>query len=247
MAAQQAPRTKGQIALLVGGILLLLVALVVAGAGGTAIWASTDKDSDGYHSSGLHRFHSPTHAITTKDIDLATSVPEWLLGKIRIEARPAREAPVFVGIGHKDDVDRYLAGVGHDVVTDVSFDPFRVDYDRRPGTVAANGLEENPEPPASQTFWVASAHGPGTQVLTWEVDSGTWSVVLMNADGSPGVDARVKAGAEIPYALWIGLGVLVLGILIAAGATLMIVKGWRRRPLPPVAPPPPPPPEPAGV
>src|SRR6476659_1924714 len=112
MAAQQAPRTKVQIALLVGGILLLLVALVVAGAGGTAIWASTDKDSDGYHSSGLHRFHSPTHAI-------ATSVPEWLLGKIRIEALPAGGAPVFVGIGHKDDVDRYLAGVGRDVVTDV--------------------------------------------------------------------------------------------------------------------------------
>jgi hypothetical protein len=239
MAAQQAPRTKGQIALLVGGILLLLVALVVAGAGGTAIWASTDKDSDGYHSTGLHLLHSPTQAIATKNIDLATSVPEWLFGKIRIEARPSGEAPVFVGIGHKDDVERYLAGVQHDVLTDVDFDPFRAHYDREPGT-------RTPAPPAAQRFWVASAHGSGVQVLTWEVDSGSWSVVLMNADGSPGVDTRVKVGAEIPYALWIGLGVLAIGILLAAGATLMIVKGWRRRPLPPVAPPPPPP-EPASV
>jgi hypothetical protein len=234
MATEQASRTKGQIALLVGGIVLLLVALVVVGAGGTAIWASTDKDSDGYHSSGLHRFHSPTHAITTKSIDLATSVPEWLLGKIRIEARSSGEAPVFVGIGHRDDVERYLANVEHDVLTDVDFDPFRAHYDRLSGT-------QTPGPPAAQTFWVAQAHGNGTQVLTWEVDSGTWSVVLMNADGSSGVDARVKAGAEIPYALWIGLGVLVIGILIAAGATLMIVKGWRRRPLPPAPAPPPPP------
>ena len=232
MAAQQQPRTKGQIALLVGGIVLALIALAVAGAGGTAIWASTQKDSHGYHSTGLHRLHSPTHAITTKSIDLATSVPEWLLGKIRIEARPAGEAPIFVGIGHRDDVDRYLAGVERDILTDVDFDPFRAHYDRQQGA-------ETPEPPASQTFWVASAHGAGTQVVTWETDSGKWSVVLMNADGSPGVDARVKGGAEIPYALWIGIGALVIGILLAAGAALMIVKGWRRptpAPAPPTAP-----------
>jgi hypothetical protein len=238
MATQQPSRTKGQIALLVGGIILALVALAVAAAGGTAIWASTDKDSNGYHSTGLHRLHSPTHAIATRNIDLVTSVPEWLLGKIRIEARPAGSAPVFVGIGHKDDVDAFLAGVEHDVLTDVDFDPFRAHYDRQPGT-------QSPKPPGSQTFWVASVRGPGTQVLTWDSDSGSWSVVLMNADGSPGVDARVKAGAEIPYALWIGVGALVLGILLAAGATVMIVKGWRKRPVsPPPSPPAPAPAEP---
>jgi hypothetical protein len=225
MPDQTAPRSKVQIALLVGGIVLALVSLVVAGAGGTAIWASTQKDSHGYHSTGLHRLHSPTHAITTKSIDLATSVPEWLLGKIRIEARPAGSAPLFVGIGHRDDVDAYLDGVERDVLTEVDFDPFRAHYDRQPGTQA-------PKPPAAQTFWVASAQGTGTRVMTWETDSGSWSVVLMNADGSPGVDARVKAGASIPYALWIGLGALVVGLLLAAGAALMIVKGWRRRPMP---------------
>lgn len=243
MAAQQAKRTTGQIVLLVVGVVLLLIALAVVGAGGTAIWASTDKDSHGYHSTGLHRLDSSTSAIATKNIDLATSVPEWLFGKIRIEARSAGEAPLFVGIGHKEDVERYLTGVQHDVLTDVDFDPFRAHYDRSPGT-------RTPEPPASQTFWVASVHGTGTQELIWDTDDGSWSVVLMNADASPGVDAQVKAGAEIPYALWIGLGVLVLGLLIGAGATLMIVKGWRRRPLPPAAPPPPepaPPPEPEAV
>src|SRR5215813_8785947 len=130
MAAPQAPRTTGQIVLLVVGIILALIGLAVAAAGGTAIWASTDTDSEGYHSTGLHRLHSPTNAIATKNIDLATSVPEWLFGKIRIEARPAREAPIFVGIGHRDDVDRYLSDVEHDVLTDVDFDPFRAHYDR---------------------------------------------------------------------------------------------------------------------
>ena len=232
MATQQASRTTGQIVLLVVGVVLALIALVVAGAGGTAIWASTDKDGDGYHSTGLHLLRSPSNAIATKNIDLATSVPEWLFGKIRIEAQTG-EAPIFVGIGHKDDVERYLADVEHDVLTDVDFDPFRAHYDRAPGT-------RTPAPPTAQTFWVASAHGAGTAELTWETDDGSWSVVLMNADGSPGVDTRVKVGAEIPYALWIGLGILVVGILLAACATLMIVNGWRRRPLPPVAPPPPP-------
>jgi hypothetical protein len=69
--------------------------------------------------------------------------------------------------------------------------------------------------------------------LTWETRSGSWSVVMMNADASPNVAAEVSAGASLPQALWIGIGVLVVGLLLLGGAALMIAGGLRRNQPPP--------------
>jgi hypothetical protein len=226
MQDQGSSRSRGKIALLVGGIVLALLALTVAAAGGTGIWATTtQKDDHGYLSTDRHAFRSPARAITTGSIDLDTGIPQWLLGKIRIEAESGARS-VFVGIARKRDVDAYLAGVDRAVVTDVGLDPFRVHY-------ARNGGSRDPQPPASQRFWVASTQGSGMRSLTWETRSGSWSVVMMNADASPNVAAEVSAGASLPQALWIGIGVLVVGLLLLGGAALMIAGGLRRNQPPP--------------
>src|SRR2546430_10839464 len=166
MQAGTESRSKGQIALLVGGILLALVALVVAAAGGTGIWAdTTQKDSHGYVSTARHDFRSSARAITTEKIDLGTDVPEWLFGRIRIEAASGDSArPLFVGIAHASDVDAYLAGTDRAVVKDLDFDPFKVTYTRHPGA-------RSPADPATQSFWAASEEGTGTRSLTWGVKS----------------------------------------------------------------------------
>jgi hypothetical protein len=228
MQAQTQLRSKGKIALLVGGIVLAIVALVGAAVGGTAIWAdTTQKDSHGYMSTSRHDFRSPSRAITTERIDIGTDVPEWLFGKIRIEAANRDSArPVFVGIARTSDVDAYFAGVDRAVVTDLDFDPFKVTYARHPGA-------KSPAAPASQSFWAVSTQGSGTRSLTWATKSGKWSVVVMNADGSAGVDADVSAGAKVPYALWFGIGFVLAGALLFFGAALMIVSGRRRKPGPP--------------
>ena len=49
--------------------------------------------------------------------------------------------------------------------------------------------------------------------MTWKVRDRDWSVVIMNADGSAGVDAGVRAGADVPFlapAGWMTGGDLVL-------------------------------------
>jgi hypothetical protein len=225
MGTQTRSRTAGQIALLVGGVVIALLALAIAAGGGTAIWAdTTQKDSQGYISTAKHEYTSASRAIVTKSVHLGTSVPEWLIGKVRIEALSGDSArPIFVGIARKKDVDAYLAGVDHAVVEHLDWDPFRVTYEQRAGTRV-------PADPASQTFWAASARGAGTIDLKWETSSGSWSVVVMNTDGLPGVEARASVGISVPNALWIGIGLLVFGGLVLVGAALMIVRGWRRRP-----------------
>ena len=54
---------------------------------------------------------------------------------------------------------------------------------------------------------------------------GSWAVVLMNADGSPGVDAKVAVGAKVDSVLPTGITLAVLGGLLAALAGWLITKG----------------------
>ena len=209
MAASRRRERTGQIVLLVaGGRPRADRLLVVAGAGGTAIWASTDKDSDGYRSTSVSTSSGSSapgdHDGRTIDLGDETS-PEWLFGKIRIEAQSRRlGARSSSASAARSDVERLPRGRrARTCSRTVDFDPFRdVTTTGRPGTQDAGAAQ----PPQTLLGRVRARRRARTSLI-WRPTSATWSVVLMNADGSPGVDARVKAGAEIPYALWIGLGI----------------------------------------
>ncbi len=92
---------------------------------------------------------------------------------------------MFVGIVPVEDVESYLSGVAYTVVTDPRFEPFDVTYQDAPGGNV-------PTAPAAQQFWVASAEGTGTRQLEWDLRDGTWTVVVMNADGSAGIGVDVQ-------------------------------------------------------
>ena len=115
--------------------------------------------------------------------------------------------PVFAGIARTRDVDAYLRGTAHDDADRHRRRPVRADVPAR------TGGDRRPRAPADQGFWVATA-GTARKPLDWKVKDGTWSVVVMNADGSAGVDARVSAGASLPFldelelAAWIAAALL---------------------------------------
>jgi hypothetical protein len=82
--------------------------------------------------------------------------------------------------------------------------------------------------PGAQNFWVASATGSGPQTLLWEPTDGSWTVVVMNADGRPGIDIGADLGAKVPFLPWIALGFLVAGALLLVGGVLLVVGVFRR-------------------
>ncbi|HEX9122031.1 MAG TPA: hypothetical protein VF984_01535 [Actinomycetota bacterium] len=222
------------------GIFLALVGLGLLAGGGLLVWAhTTQRDAQGYYTTGTHDYATGTYALTSPNVDLGTSPDRWVpynLGTVRIAATGTEGKPVFVGIGPESAVDRYLSGVDHSVVTDVGLSPFGVTTTEVSGT-------RTPGPPSEQGFWEASAAGPAT-TLTWDVRSGSWAVVVMNADGSKGVDVQMSIGAKTGLLLPIGIGVLIVGILFAAGAVVLIVVGkpsaWQRAPVSAATPPAPP-------
>ena len=166
-------------------------------------------------------FRTPTYAIVSESADIETGGAEWaldsFLGTVRI--RSESERPVFVGIGPATEVDRYLDDVEHDVVTDLEDEPR---YSRLGGG-------EPDAPPGAQQFWVASTSGSGEQTLDWEPEDGDWRAVVMNADGRRGISAELSIGAELDSVIWVGVGLLAAGALLAGGAALAITAGVRRR------------------
>jgi hypothetical protein len=211
--------------LLVLGSLLALVALVLLLAGGALLWAhGTQRDDNGYFTSGTERLATPTAALTVEDIDLSgiSDAPGWLLpdglGTVRIDARSADGRPLFVGIARAAEVNRYLAGVAHDEVTDVGVGSGTPNYRRTPGAARAAD--------PSQVHWVARARGPHS-VLTWKVRDGKWAAVTMNADGTPGVAADMKVGAKTGIVLPAALILLGLGAAFAIGAAGLLIAGMR--------------------
>ena len=226
--------SAGRVVLIILGAIGVLFGLAVLAGGGFLLWADRTQREDGYLTTPTERFETPTYALTRTRLDVETNGADWVLndnwfGKIRIRGESPGAKTLFMGIGPEASVAKYLASVAHASVQDVEFDPFRVTYHQVAGG-APQGL------PTAQHFWVASASGVGTQTLTWKVRDGDWSIVLMNADGSRGVDAHIDLGAKLSFLLWVAIGLLIGGTLVVVGSTALIVLAARRpRPPPPLA------------
>jgi hypothetical protein len=202
----------------VGGLIGL--ALLVGGIAVLAAYAF-GRDDDGYFKSDRQQLESATYAITTEDIDLGADEVDWapdkILGNVRIQVDG--EKAVFVGIGPEDEVDRYLDDVAHDELIDFEGDDpeFEPHEGRAPRT-----------PPGDQDFWVAESQGPGEQTLTWDAEFGRWTAVVMNADAARGIDVEADVGVKLDWAIWAGLGMLVVGLLMTVGAVVVILLLGRR-------------------
>jgi len=198
--------------------------MVLLGAGGTALWADRTQRDGGYATTGSHEFSTSGSALASERTHLGSAGVGWLyspalLGKIRIRVTPVSAGrPLFVGIGRSADVDRYLAGVNHTLISDF----FR-------NKVEAIGGGTPRSAPGAQNFWVASSIGSAAQNVVWDSTKGAWTVVVMNADGRPGINVRADLGARLAALLWIAVGLLVAGAVLMVGGVLLVAGALRGR------------------
>ena len=226
----------GRIALIVTGAVAALVSTALIVGGIAAVWGDSQKDSDGYLTTETQRFEAPGRALATDNLDVDLGDADWLadtddLGKIQITAESRDERPVFVGLARTSDVENYLAGVPHSSVTDVDVSPFEADYER-------HGGNRHPVSPEHAGIWEAQAHGRGEQSIDWEIEDGDWSIVVMNADGSLGVDADISAGANVPFLDelgWSALGSGAFALILSVGLIALGIRRPRTAALPTTA------------
>jgi hypothetical protein len=216
----------GRIALIVTGAVAALVSTALIVGGIAALWGDSQKDSDGYLTTKSQRFEAGGRALATENLDVDLGGADWLaetddLGRLKVTAESRDQKPLFVGLARTSDAERYLAGVPHSTVTDVDTSPFQADYERHAGN-------RHPVSPEHAGIWEASTDGRGEQSIDWQIEDGDWSIVLMNADGSLGVDAEVSAGADIPFLDelgWSAIGSGAFALILSVG---LIALGVRR-------------------
>jgi len=208
---------------LIVGVLFVVpaIALLVGGVG-LGIATIAERDDNGFFDVNIEDVTTDTVAVTAEELDLDVDPgsPDWVLDEldvdIRLRATSADDTAVFIGIGSEADVATYLAGVAHAEITEIDGeDPV---YRTRTG-------DNNIAPPDDQSFWVASSAGPGTQELQWEAAEGEWSVVLMNADTSPGISADVGVGIRSGAVGWLAAAMLGSAMLLTALGTGLIAFG----------------------
>jgi hypothetical protein len=222
--ARRSGWTGGRIAALVIGALLALISLGLLAGGATAMWADVGyRDAAGYVTTDVHEFSTAGSALATESVELGSPGVGWLysavvFGEVRIRVSPVTPGTeLFVGIAPTGDVDRFLAGVNHTVISDFWTNRTEVFGGDAPASV-----------PGTQDFWVASASGTGAQTLTWDPDNGSWTVVVMNADGQPAVNVTADLGATMPSLIPIAVAALVVGGVFLVGGAILIVGAIRR-------------------
>lgn len=224
--------SAGRVVSIVAGSLLILVAIgLLLGGGSFLFLESMYADDEGFLSLNSITLRRDTFAITAP----ATIADDWAWmwmspATLRVEAKAVSpHGGIFVGVAPRDEVEAYLQGVPHAEIDEFRFGRGPGDaieyHDRAGGSV--------PMAPASQSFWRAGVTGEGPQTLLWDIESGDWVLVAMNADGSRVVDISGSIGVKAPWLHGIGVGLLVAGlVLLGLGLALVLFVARRTRAIP---------------
>ncbi len=228
--------STGRIVALVVGVVVTLASVVGLTVGGALAWLDqARRDSAGFVTSGQVAMSTSGYALTSEHFTInagATTVPRSWFGDARLRVASTNGGPVFVGLARSADVATSLAGVGYTTVKAIG--PNNTTY------VDHVGGAPSTEPSALH-IWRVQASGPGQQTITWPVENGDWTLVVMAADGSGNVSVRADVGATAPALEWAWIAVLTSAVLtLLLGlvlVTLAVVRQPKAGPSPLQAPP----------
>ncbi|MFW2382429.1 MAG: DUF4389 domain-containing protein [Acidimicrobiales bacterium] len=210
------------VAIIAGCVLVLPAIVMILGGAALGLGHAFGRDADGFFETTIDQVETATVAVTADELDLTADPagPSWILDQLDAEVRFIVEdssKEMFIGIAPKGDVDSYLAGVAHNEVVELDDDLTPI-YRYRDGSPTAT-------PPGAEQFWVASAEGETPLTLKWNPTEGTWTVVLMNADGSAGVLSDVNVGVKANFVLTAALVLMGLGTILLPITIGLIIYG----------------------
>jgi hypothetical protein len=210
------------LAAIIAGAVLALAGLSIAAVGGGVLALFGGDDTA---TSDRTSYSTTSTALVSgiADVDGVSDLDDFVgdtRAKVTVQSTGTTDG-LFVGIGPAADVDRYLAGAAIDEATDIDLEG-DLERERRPGSA-------RPAPPGAQDFWVAKGTGADEAALDWKVRDGDYRVVVMNQDGSRGVDADGRLGVTAPNMPEIAWTVFGVGLALLAGGAAAIAIGAVRR------------------
>ena len=210
--------SRGRVAALVAGVVLVLLGLIPLGVGGGLLTINLADRHDGYLTVADSDYHTTGSALASAPVSLWGGGHLWyqasLIGDVRVTATPSDpNTRLFVGIASADAAKAYLSGSHYSTLNHLTGG--RETTTDHPGAAPLAA-------PMSTPIWTAAITGAGPQTLTWPSRDGTWILVVTNADGSSPVTAHIAVGVTAPSLAWISATLLGIGTLMLIGGVLLI-------------------------
>jgi hypothetical protein len=218
---------------LFGGFLILVGVPILLG--GTALMGITRSLDDGYGYIGVSGIdlETSTQAMVSTTMHVDEIVIDEIDGpmakywhpepgdfidlKLTLDSNNGKE--VFIGIVETSDAAPVFAGMRYDSIIDIDLDH---PYDKDPQiTYRRHSGDQLECSPADLEIWTTYAYGDEL-TLEWEPEEGDYWLVIMNLDGSPGVDVDAGLSVKAPFLGFIGRG-LVFGGLVCFGIGALII------------------------
>lgn len=232
------PRMKaGHWVLLVLGALLTVLGLAATIGGAVLSGAEVAQREGRYLTGDTERYQSTGYALTSPLVvidpgyaEMPGVPPVGDLASVQIRVTPVIPGQeIFIGVAEASDVSAYLQDVPRTSLGDGSWDvtgnrsgsPSWPDNNEDEPTTPGN---RTPAEPTAQDIWVASATGTGTQEITFDLQQGQWSLVVLNADTTRPVWVDLQAGARTEVLGPIGTGLLIGGLIgLVVGVPLLLL------------------------
>lgn len=229
----------GHWVLLVIGVLLALLGLVLGAIGITAMTVDAAQRDGQYITFESEKIQTTGYAVLSPSVIV---IPDEFGGpqlpapgeiaNLQVRVTPSvPDQEIFVGIGPASDVSTYLQDVPHSELGNQSWNnPGSQSFSspRSLGEPVTQGTSA-PTDPTGQAFWTQSASGTGTQEITWDFETGQWSLVIMNADASRPVWVDVQAGVRSDLAQdvfgSVGIGLFLTGLVAFVVGIVLLLLG----------------------
>ena len=224
--------SAGKIILLVFGVIILLMSFGLVAGGSTLLWVDARHvDNEGFLTSDTLHIVRNSSAVVMGPMELDEVALRVFrtIGVITIfkvdgtNNDPSKQ--IFMGVADQGDLENYLDNVAHDEMNLVNRG-WRLDFNKV--SYASHAGASLPSNPTSKTIWAVSTVGTGSKTLEWQTEAGNNSIVIMNGDGSKGLDLNVIFKAKIPSIVGYGVGSLVTGIVLLIVGGLMVFFAVRR-------------------
>jgi hypothetical protein len=199
-------------------VALLIIAVGAAVAAVGALGLSVFGTDGTYTATGRSVDSAPESVAVIADLTgVEVDLPyHELLGEATLSLAADDGSTLFLGQADQAAVDDYLFGSPYDLAT-------------KNGSwtlTPVAGINTAVAPPTEQSFWTQSAVGKRPS-LTLQDNSGPQTLVVMHADGQPGVSATITLGFTGERIGPASIAAVAVGLLLILLTFLVIL--WRRR------------------
>lgn len=203
------------------GMLVLLIAVPVLGAGALAWWVMQHRSPDGTFRAKLGEIAAPSRIVVVPDVDALLHRDAPIARADQTELRLTVANGGFVGMAAPADLAAYLAGVNYTELaqTRLGQGPLAV----RTRQIVSSG--EVVAPPADQTFWIRRA----SEELRWSPAADRDRHISLIVIAPPGEDPiRLSVALTAGWLNSTTWGLLILGpVLLLLGLAAL---AWPQRP-----------------